>query len=282
MKVSQETVTRAASGAVSGIDRMIGMIPAQTQMTIKGVFFLLIFVSLIGGIVYGVTRGKEAAKIKSAPIIENTNEAFDLDIKRESRDGSFTAMLDSEVVNEMKKIDMEKVRFPSQTNLEPDTEKGIIEPESHRKIKETPGVRVQDPLFEGDYGTTPGLKSDVRPIGKRSGAAEKDRESLVESEKRDIPRIMDRERELVPDSGAPDSVAGPPERMRPRPAAEEGALMESGSGGLLPARDRELLKSPPQRRSGAEVRPLEKKRRSGGADVRSPEPLTHEEGIIGE
>lgn len=283
MKVSQESMTRVASGAVSGIDRLISNIPAQTQVTIKGVFFLLMFVLVIGGVVYGVTSGKEAARIKSAPIIENTNEAFDLDIKRENREGNFTALLDSEVINEMKKIDMDKVRFPSQTNLEPDTEKGIIEPDTHRKIKESPEVRVQDPLFEGDYGKKPGMESDVRPIEKRSGSAARDRESMVDSEKRDLPRLREREPDVVPaEEGARDSVIGPPERMRPRPAGDEADSLLESPGDLSPSRDRETSRTPAQRKSGKDVRLLEKKRRSGGTDIRSPKPLSHEEGIIGD
>src|SRR3990172_4391707 len=101
MKLSPEQMTKA----VSGIDRMIGTIPQHNQQTIRGVFFLLIFGFIIGGAVYGTMRGKEAAEIKSAPIIERTNDAFDLDIKREGEGGNFTSMLDAEVINEMKKID---------------------------------------------------------------------------------------------------------------------------------------------------------------------------------
>lgn len=276
-------MTRAASGAVSGIDRLIAGIPEQTQTTIKGVFFLLMFGLVIGGVVYGVSMGKESAKIKSAPIIESTNEAFDLDMKRERPDGNFSAMLDSEVVNEMKKIDMDKVRFPSQTNLEPDAEKGIVEPELHRKIKESPEVRVQDPMFEGDYGKKPGIQSDVKPIEKRSGAAERDRESMVDSEKKDIPRIKERASDLAPDAGTRDAAPGALERRRPSPAADDADIfIESGDRKPPQTRDKETSRTPTLRKSGPDVRLLEKKRRSGGADVRTPEPLNHEEGVIGD
>jgi hypothetical protein len=283
MKISQDSMTRAASGAVSGADRLIRQIPEQTQVTIKGLFFLLIFGCVIGGVVWGITAGKESAKIKSAPIIENTNEAFDLDIKREKEDGNFTAMLDSEKISEMKKIDMEKVKFPSQTNLEPDIEKGVIEPEMHRKIKESPEVRVQDPLFEGDYGKKPEIRSDVRPIEKRSGGAVKDRESMIDNEQKDLPRIKERNTELAPGMDSRDSVTGPPARKRTLPLPEDGtSILEEGKKEISPALEGKTTRSPALRKPGPDVRPLQIRKRSGGIDVRSPEPLNHDEGIIGD
>jgi len=272
MKVSQESVSRAASGAVSGIDRMIGKIPEQTQMTIKGIFFLVMFISVIGGIVYGVTRGREAARIKSAPIIETTNEAFELDMKRENREGNFAAVLDAELINEMKKLDVDKVRFPSQTNLEPDVDAGIVEPDAYVKQKETPGVRAQDPLFEGDYGKNPEIRSEVRPVEKRKGASAGDRESVIDDERKDLPRLME------PESGYEAVERENPARLPEEGGATPGRLKTD----LAPEGGEESTLAPERRKSDPAVRPLDKKRRSGGVDVRTPAPLVHEEGIIGD
>jgi hypothetical protein len=182
MKLSPEQMTKA----VSGIDRLIGKIPQQRQQTIRGVFFLLMFAFIIGGAVYGTMRGKEAAEIKSAPIIERTNDAFELDIKREREGGNFTSMLDAEVINEMKRIDRGKIQFPSRANMEPEADRGIIEPPSGRKVRESPEVRVQDPLFENDYKAKPKIESDVRSIEKRKSPDSGDRESIMESEKKEL------------------------------------------------------------------------------------------------
>ena len=78
---------QAMNNAVSGVDNLIRKIPKRTQQTIRNLFMLTMFCLIGGGIVLGVMWGKEAAKIKSAPIIEHTNEAFELDIKRERRRG---------------------------------------------------------------------------------------------------------------------------------------------------------------------------------------------------
>jgi hypothetical protein len=232
MKLSPEQMNKA----VSGIDQLIGKIPKQSQQTIRGVFFLLIFAFIIGGAVYGIMKGKEAAEIKSAPIIEHTNEAFEMDIKQEREGGSFATMLDAEVINEMKKIDSGKIQFPSRTNMEPEADRGIVEPPTGRKVRETPDVRVQDPLFEGDYKSKSRIESEVRSLEKRKSPDSGDRESVVESEMKELP-----------------------------------PLPEDGSKRGLEARERR-----------ADVRPLEKKRPGRGTDIRSPEPLHNNEGIIGE
>ena len=182
MKVS----SRSVNNAVFGIDRLINSIPIRTQQTVKSLFYLVLFGLTIGGAVLGAIQGKDAAKIKSSPIIENTNDAFEIDIKREREGGNYASMLDTEVINEMKKIDKDKIQFPSRSNLEPETDRGIIEPESPRKVRPSPDVTVQDPLFEGDYRSKRGIDSDVRPIEKPGGPSSEDHESIVESEKKEI------------------------------------------------------------------------------------------------
>jgi len=211
MKLSPEQMTKA----VSGIDRMIGTIPQHNQQTIRGVFFLLIFGFIIGGAVYGTMRGKEAAEIKSAPIIERTNDAFDLDIKREGEGGNFTSMLDAEVINEMKKIDRGKIQFPSRASMEPEADRGIIEPPSGRKVRESPDVRVQDPLFEGDYKAKPKIESEVRSLEKRKNTDSGDRESLMESEKKEVPPLQEADPKRKSDIRERGSEVKPLEKKRP-------------------------------------------------------------------
>jgi hypothetical protein len=188
--------------------------------------------------VYGVKTGRDAARIKSAPIIESTNEAFELDIKRERGDGNFSSMLDTEVINEMKRIDTEKIKFPSRTNLEPEADRGIIEPDSGRKVRESPGVVDHDPLFESDEARKPKIDSDVKPIQKRSGPAVESGESVLDGEQKDIEPLRAKE-----------------------PVGKESGDKTSGR---------------------TDVRPLEKKRAIRGSDIRDPEPIHHDEGILGD
>jgi hypothetical protein len=214
---------------------MINRIPRRTQQSIKSLFMLVIFGGVIAGGVFGVIRGKEAAEIKSAPIINYTNEAFEIDMKREREGGNFSSMLDSEVINEMKRIDAEKMRFPTKTNLEPEADRGIVEPESVRKAKESPEIKEAEPLFEGDYRSKGGSAADVRPVERKSTA----------------------------------------------PATEPGTVIEREKSGLEPLPERETVTKPDATfRRDTDVRKLEKRKPVRGTDIRDPEPVDREGGII--
>ena len=186
--------------AVSGVDRMIGRIPHRTQQSIKSMFVLLVLGGAVGAFIWGAMKGREAAEIKSAPLVNSTNEVFDVDVRRENEGGDFSAMLDSEVINEMKSIDAEKMRFPTKTNLEPETDRGIVEPDYGRKAKETPEVRDPEPFLEGDYRSKDGPAADVRPIEKRSGASAERSETVVDVEKRVIEPLPESETGTKPDA----------------------------------------------------------------------------------
>jgi hypothetical protein len=188
MKISPESMIHA----VSGVDRLINGIPKRNQQTIKSLFFMIIFGGAVAGVVYGSMMGKENARIKSAPIISSTNEAFDLDIKRERGDGNFNMALDSEVISEMKRIDLNKFKAPTRTLLEPESDSGIVEPEMRRITKDAPGAREQDPIFEGQYTKKPSIDSEVRSIEKKNSPAE-ERESVLDGEQRESPRIEEGE-----------------------------------------------------------------------------------------
>ncbi len=182
MKISQKSVTRAVSGA----DRLIDGIPYRTRESIKSLFYFLIFALMVAGSIFGVIRGRESATIKSAPIIDTTNEAFEVRIKREQEGGDFSTMLDTELINEMKRVDMEKIQFPTRVNLEPEIDRGIIEPEKSRAVVPAPEPGTREPLFEGEYRTSPGIESDVKPIEKRTAPVPGGADPVMESEKRSV------------------------------------------------------------------------------------------------
>jgi hypothetical protein len=267
MKLSPE----AMNNAVSGVDNLIGKIPKKTQQTIRNLFMLTMFCLVGGGVILGVIWGKEAAEIKSAPIIEHTNDAFDLDMKRERTDGKFS-MLDTEMINEMKKMDIDKARFPSRTTMEPEVDRGIIESEPGKKMKESPDVRTQDPLFEGDYKKRPAIESDVRGVEKRGGAFSEDRESVLDREKKDIGPLME------PGARQEQRVRKLGKRTAPVIEEREPGIDAAGSR-VAPVRERESSRKKDIR--GSEVTPLQKKR-PAGSDIRLTEPKEHDEGIIGE
>jgi hypothetical protein len=231
LNISPASMTKA----VSGVDRMINRIPRRSQQSIKSIFGLIIFAGVIAGGVVGFQRGRNAAEIKSAPLINYTNDAFEVDVKREREGGNFSTMLDSEVINEMKRIDAEKMRFPTKTNLEPEADRGIVEPESGRKAKESPEIKEAEPLFEGDYRSKGGPAADVRSI-ERKGAT---------------------------------------------PATEPNTVIEKEKSGLEPLPERETVKKPDANfRRDTDVRQLEKRKPVRGTDIRDPEPVDREGGII--
>ena len=188
------------TNALSGVDRIINRIPYRTQQSIKSLFILVVFGGVVGAFIWGAMRGREAAEIKSAPIVSSTNEVFDVDVKRENEGGNFSAMLDSEVINEMKSIDTEKMRFPTKTNLEPEADRGIVEPDFGRKAMESPVVRDPEPLLEGDYRSKDGPAADVRPVEKRGGATAEAPETVVDVEKGGIEPVPERETGTKPDA----------------------------------------------------------------------------------
>ncbi len=267
--------------AVSGVDRMIDKIPKKTQQTVRSAFMLLIFTATVGGIAMGVMWGKQAAEIKSAPIIERTNDAFELDIKRERPEGSFS-ILDSDMINEMKKMDPGKTQFPTRATMEPEVDRGIIEGESGKKVKQSPEIRSQDPLFEGDYRKKPSIDSDVKIIEKRSGASLDDRESLIENEKKGIAPLRKGD---PADRGDPYmDVPGPP-RFEKRPEPDLGdreSQKDPEKREVKPIRKRRPAADSDIRELDSGVKRLQKRRPSRDADIRSMEPNNREEVIIGE
>ncbi len=151
---------------IYSINNVIGKIDKRTAMMIRQIFYLLIFFLTIGGIVWGWQLGREAARIKSPPIASNTSEVFDIDIKKERDEGSFGAMLESELIRESGNYSLEKPRFRSRENLEPDLDESIIEPEMDRKMKIS-GPDRDTPLFEGKYLPLDESEPVGRPLERR-------------------------------------------------------------------------------------------------------------------
>ena len=228
---------QAINNAASGVDNLIGKIPKRTQQTIRSLFVLAIICLTGGGVVLGVMWGKESAEIKSAPIIDRTNDAFDLDIKRERTEGNFS-MLDTEMINEMKKLDLDKIQFPTRTGMEPEVDRGIIEPESGKKVKGSPDVGIQDPLFEGDYKKRPTIDSDVRTVEKRTRASSEDRESILDGEKKEIGPLQERETGEQNLRRREPGVRRLEKRSEPATGDRE-PVLESGEKDATPLRERE-------------------------------------------
>ncbi len=191
IKLSPDSVRKAASG----IDRMLGGMSYQTQQSIRSIFFMALFGLVVAGSIYGYTKGKHAAVIKSTPIIEFTNDAFELDIKRERGEGSFSSVLDSDIVNELKAKDVGKMQYPTRVNLEPEVEKGIIEPDLNKKIKPS-GIQIKEPIIEEQDRFKPRIDSSVTPIERKAVPGYRDRDAVIDREKKEIGPVLDKRSSL--------------------------------------------------------------------------------------
>ncbi|OHD68665.1 MAG: hypothetical protein A2W19_12660 [Spirochaetes bacterium RBG_16_49_21] len=191
MKFRPPSINKAASG----IDRLIGRMPYRAQESVKGMFYLFVFMLTVGGAVYGVIRGRDAAVIKSAPIIEHTNDTFELDIKRERNEGNFSSMLDSDMINEEKKSGLGKMEFPMRAHMEPEADKGIIEPDTQKKVKPSADIMTREPIFEDENRSKPVVSSNVDPVEKRSKALD-DNETIVGAEQKQLRPVREKGRDV--------------------------------------------------------------------------------------
>ena len=152
---------------IGPINKIINGFDPKLQGTIKNSFILVIIVLMVVGGFIGYRKGKGAAVVKSEPLAETTNEVFKLDIAREKNEGAFSSMLDSELINESKNIEIKKIEFPSRENLKPDMGDGIIESKTDRKMKASSDMEMDDPLIEGNYRPVNKKESDVRSLKRK-------------------------------------------------------------------------------------------------------------------
>lgn len=217
MKFSPRFSAEKMGRAVSGADRLIERIPRRTRETIKSLYIFLVFVLTVAGAVFGVMKGKESAEITSAPIIQKTNDVFEIDIKREREGGRFNETLDSALIHEMKRIDPSKIAFPSRANLEPEIDGGVIEPKEKEKAREASEMAAPELVLEGEYSERPRIQSDVRPLERRVSPSIEEN-AVIKSERKDSPPLRE-EGEGVREKQ--DAGIKPPVERRRAPRGED-------------------------------------------------------------
>ena len=146
------------------INGLINGLSPKTATTIKQSYFLVVFILLITGTIIGINMGREAARIKSPPLAETVNDAFEFDIKKEKSGGDFDSMLESELINEAKASRHDKIDFPSREKLEPEYEGGIIEPKTEKRGD--PDTEIRTAPMEGNYRPLGLPESQVEALKK--------------------------------------------------------------------------------------------------------------------
>lgn len=120
-------VFKIINNLIIAINRLIDSINLKTLQTIKRGFMFLTFLMCLAGIYIGYNMGTKSAKIKSPPLAEFVNDTFANDINRERDTGSFSGVLDSEMVRESDTINSNKVDFFVRERLNTETDNSVID-----------------------------------------------------------------------------------------------------------------------------------------------------------
>jgi len=191
---------------------------------IKRGFFLFIFILMMIGAYFGYNMGHDAARIKSPPLIDLTNEVFDIDIGRQKTEGNFSEMLDSDLIHEGKKGEPDRVTYPAQQSIEPESDDGIIEAPTTAKRKMTPSIAADEPVFEGEYRAKKFQKGDVKEAGKDIRAMDSTAE-LITGDETKVKDPLSEETVLTP---TPEKAGGKKTIRRIKSKGPQPILDDSG------------------------------------------------------
>ncbi len=120
-------VFKIINNLIISINNIIDSMNLRTVQTIKRGFFFFTFLMCIAGIIIGYNMGTKAARIKSPPLAEFVNDTFINDISRERDTGSFSGMIESEIIKESDAINSNKIDFFVRERLETQKDDRIID-----------------------------------------------------------------------------------------------------------------------------------------------------------
>lgn len=143
------------------INNAIDSLSVKTVQSIKQGFFFLLFILAIIAVIIGYNMGKESARIKSPPLAKNVNDAFEIDISREKKDGDFGSLLESQVLTESRYTRPTEKPYKISGDLKPEYEVGIIDSTRKKRRKPSPELRHQSDILEGKYRPEEKKKSSV-------------------------------------------------------------------------------------------------------------------------
>lgn len=139
-------ITKILTAIINGINGMLGGMRQSTIDSIKQGFILFTIVLVIIAIIAGYKLGSKSAKKVGTQIAEETNDVFNIDIKKNRESSDLKSMLGSELIKEMNESRMNKIQFPSGSERQANIEEKIIESDTAKKtqqpldpeLKETP------------------------------------------------------------------------------------------------------------------------------------------------
>lgn len=152
----------------AGIDRTINGIDRRTRESIAQGMKLLATVLVIASIITGIVLGRKAATIRGIQLIQNTNDVFEIDLKRNRERPGMGTMVERDNITEGTAPGLRRLLFP-QHPLTPELQENIIEPAQQEASKPgTPAPSDTPPGLAEAPATDDALpQTDVRAL-KRS------------------------------------------------------------------------------------------------------------------
>lgn len=158
-------IVKAINQIIIIINKLIDSLDKKTVSTIRNSFFGLVFVLLIVGIFIGYNKGKGSAKKYGKSLTESTNEIFTTTFNSRRSKGQYRSMLETELIEERKNIQLNKVPFPARETVKTEIETKVIEPDPD--IKKNTSLHIDNQKIPEVKRTDETIKkSDVRELKK--------------------------------------------------------------------------------------------------------------------
>ncbi len=212
------------------LNKLFDSIDARTLQSIRNGFFTLVFLLMVAGAIVGYNMGTDSARVKSPPLVDSTNDIFDIDISRSKNEGSFSEMLDTEDIREGERRPSERTAYPAQEQMEPETEDGIFDSPKIIEKKRRPSISVEDPVIEGEYTAKQYQKGDVRDVRKNARASDTSPELITGDEKGAMEGISGKtETETQPGQDIRDGKKGirSTKRREPQPITDDTGIIRN-------------------------------------------------------
>lgn len=158
-------VVKAINQIIIIINKLIDGLDKKTVSIIRNSFFGLVFILVIIGIVIGYNKGKGSAKKFGKSLTESTNDVFTTTFNSRRSKGQFRSMLETELIEERKNIQLSKVPFPARETIKTEIETKVIEPDAD--IKKNTSLHIDNQKIPEIKRTDETIKkADVRELKK--------------------------------------------------------------------------------------------------------------------
>lgn len=192
-------VFKILSSVIMTINRVIDSMSMKTVETIKRGFFFFIFLMSMVMIFIGYNMGTKSAKIKSDPLAEYVNDIFKIDINKERKNGNFSDLLESEIVNESTMNNFNKTGFPTRENLNPEIRKEAIE--SANKIPEpeldNKPFKPETPVDEKINSNQFQENQTIKTVDKQFKETKTENIIVKDEEKKSVPENKSKDKNII-------------------------------------------------------------------------------------